>query len=86
MLSIEECRKTLEKYGEYHTDEEIKQIRELLYLFVNSYIEDLENQNHEKCHHLHPSINRRTSREGIQSPQPKGSSTSVLRIEKATGS
>lgn len=43
MLSIDKCRKILEQHGEKHTDQEIKQIRDVLYLFANYQINDLEN-------------------------------------------
>lgn len=43
MLSIEKCRKILQQHGEQHTDQEIKQIREALYLFAKYQIDDLEN-------------------------------------------
>jgi hypothetical protein len=35
MLSIEHCRKKLEKYGEKYTDEEIIAIREQLYILAD---------------------------------------------------
>lgn len=34
MLSIEECRKTLNKDGITYTDEEVKEIREFLYMLA----------------------------------------------------
>ena len=35
MLSIKECKRTLEKYGEKYTDQQVKEIRDLLYTFAN---------------------------------------------------
>jgi len=48
MFSIEHCRKKLEKYGKKYTDEQVKDIRELLYFFakldgMNYEAEKLEN-------------------------------------------
>jgi len=38
MLSIEHCRKLLEKYGKKYTDQQIQEIREKLYLFADIQI------------------------------------------------
>ena len=43
MISIERCREILGKYGKELTNEEIKQIRETLYLFAGIQI-DAEEQ------------------------------------------
>ena len=43
MLSIERCREILKEYGKELTNEEIKQIRETLYLFAGIQI-DAEEQ------------------------------------------
>ena len=43
MLSIERCREILKEYGKKLTNEEIKQIRETLYLFAGIQI-DAEEQ------------------------------------------
>ena len=43
MLSIERCREILKEYGKELTNEEIKQIRETLYLFAEIQI-DVEQQ------------------------------------------
>lgn len=37
MLSIEECKKTLNQDGIVYTDEEVKEIREFLYTLGNIY-------------------------------------------------
>lgn len=34
MLSIEKCKEILEKHGGNYTDEEVEQIREILYRFA----------------------------------------------------
>ncbi len=34
MLSIEHCKKRLEQYGRKYTDEQVKEIRDLLYFFA----------------------------------------------------
>ncbi|MCG8321183.1 MAG: hypothetical protein MI921_16890 [Cytophagales bacterium] len=48
MLSIEDCRKILEKHGEIHTDEEIREIRDILYLFAEHQIKDIEAGHYDK--------------------------------------
>lgn len=40
MLSIEHCRKRLEKYGKKYSDEQIKEIRDTLYKFAECQIND----------------------------------------------
>ena len=61
MLSIQECRKILEKHGEKHTDKEIEQIRDLLFRFAKYQIKDIENNQYEKCDSIHKGFNGRTS-------------------------
>ncbi len=60
MLSVEECRRIFEKHGEHHSEEEIAQIRRVLYQLARHQINDLENQENEECHTLHKSLHRRT--------------------------
>ncbi len=60
MLSVEDCRRIFEKHGEYHSEEEITQIRKMLYQLAKCQISDLENQKNEECHTLHKSLHRRT--------------------------
>lgn len=74
MLSIEECRKELEKHGEKHTDEEIREIRDTLYLFAKHQIRDIESAHNEKCNNLHTGLNGRTSGQGVQLAISKGNS------------
>jgi len=40
MLSIEHCRKRLEKYGKRYSDEQIREIRDTLYKFAECQIND----------------------------------------------
>jgi len=35
MISLERCKKLLEKNGNHYTDEQVKQLRQLLYKFGN---------------------------------------------------
>lgn len=60
MLSIEECKHTLEKYGYNYTDEEVKKIRDVLYQIAQLDYQNYKNGQYEKCYHLHQSINRRS--------------------------
>ena len=63
MLSIEQCKKILKNDLKNYTDEEVRQIRDLLYkvghldylLYQQKQAEDAER------HHLHQGINRRAS-------------------------
>ena len=40
MLPISECKKELQKEGEHYSDEEIKEIREILYRLAKIEIEN----------------------------------------------
>ena len=42
MLSISECKKELKKEGEHYTNEEIKEIREILYRLARIEIENFK--------------------------------------------
>lgn len=60
MLSIEKCKKILTKNGANYNDEQVKEIRELLYKlgridFMNYQSNKLKN---EKSNHLHKGVNR----------------------------
>lgn len=59
MLSIEECKRTLEKYGDSYTDEEVKKIRDVLYRIAQLDYQNYKKGKYEESHHLHQSINRR---------------------------
>jgi hypothetical protein len=60
MLSIEKCKQLLKQSGKTYTDDEIKQIRKLLYkiceldyhLFTQKKLKDAERN------HLHKGVNR----------------------------
>lgn len=59
MLSIEHCRKRLEKYGKKYSDEQIKEIRDTLYKFAECQINDNnarensgDNQEKKQTHNL----------------------------------
>lgn len=63
MLSIDKCKTILQKDGQKYTDEEVKQIRDLLYkigqldyqIFKTSNLTD-----NGKCNTVHKGIYRRT--------------------------
>ena len=64
MLSIEKCKTILQKDGQKYTDEEIKQIRDLLYKMGNlDYLmyHQLKNKSDGKCDSLHKGVHRRAS-------------------------
>jgi hypothetical protein len=61
MLSIEECKRTLEKYGDNYTEEEVKKIKEVLYQIAELDYQNFKTGKYEERHHLHESVNRRAS-------------------------
>ena len=62
MLSLEHCKKTLEKNGRQYTDEQVKNIREFLYFIAEIQYNNFKNgQNNEECDNLHKGIDRRPS-------------------------
>ncbi len=63
-VSVEQCKKMLNKNGDNYTDEEVEKIRDFLYILVHIEMEHIKNRiNHdeEKLHTLHPSEYRRAS-------------------------
>lgn len=71
MLTIEECRKILNKDGIEYTEEEIREIRDVLILFTELSIENLNRiQYDEKLRNLYKSINGRTGGQRIQPERP----------------
>jgi len=60
MLSIEQCKKILKENGTNYTDEEVKQIRQLMYKMANLDYQLFVTQKAKKdanSNHLHKSIN-----------------------------
>lgn len=60
MLNLEKCKKVLQQNGKNYTDEEVKQIRDLLYKMGNlDYLmfNHLKTIQDEKCNHIHKGIN-----------------------------
>lgn len=59
MLSIQECRKTLEKNGKKYTDEQIATIRDKLYLIADVQMNHSikKTNNFEERTIIHKSIN-----------------------------
>ena len=58
MLSIEECKRTLEKYGDNYTEEEVKKIREVLYRIARLDYQNFKTGKYEERYYLHKSLNR----------------------------
>ena len=73
MLSIEECKKTLNKDGIIYTDEEVKEIREFLYILADIdysiYQRKIEKE-HEKANEtkvVQLTTNQNTQTDGTES-------------------
>jgi hypothetical protein len=63
MLSIQECKKELNKNEERYTDAEVKEIREILYQLASIEFENYKGKIDEKeSNHLCKGIDRRTGR------------------------
>ncbi len=61
MLNLEVCKKILQKNGATYTDEQVKQIRQLLYKLGNldyQLFTDLKKLKDGNSNHLHQGINR----------------------------
>jgi uncharacterized protein YpuA (DUF1002 family) len=61
MLNLEKCKKILQQNGKHYTDEEVKQIRNLLYKIGNLDYQIFKNTNqlqHAKRNTVHKGINR----------------------------
>ncbi len=60
MLSLEVCKKILQKKGKKYSEEEIKRIRELLYQIghLDYYLFTQKQHDDGKCDHLHKGIDR----------------------------
>lgn len=57
MLSVEVCKKALNKNSKKFTDEQIKQIRDLLYALATIEYEASKKNNHEqKCDNIYESV------------------------------
>lgn len=54
MLNLEKCKKLLEQRGKHYTDEEVKNIRQLLYKVGNlDYFLNSQKQANANSNHLH---------------------------------
>jgi hypothetical protein len=63
-VSIEQCKKMLNRNGNNYTDEEVEKIRDFLYILVHiemEYIKTRINHEEEKLRTLYPSEYRRAS-------------------------
>ncbi|MBS1750537.1 MAG: hypothetical protein JST63_11575 [Bacteroidetes bacterium] len=61
MLSIELCKKILQKNGTTYTDDEVKKIRQTLYKLANldyQLFSELKTKKDANSNHLHKGINR----------------------------
>lgn len=61
MLNLEVCKKILQKNGATYTDEQVKQIRQLLYKLGNldyQLFTDLKKLKDGNSNHIHKGINR----------------------------
>ena len=60
MLNLEKCKKILQQGGKTYSDEEVKQIRQLLYKLGNldyKLFSTLKTKQDANSHHLHKGIN-----------------------------
>jgi hypothetical protein len=63
VITIEKCKKALEKNGNKYTEEETIAIRYFVYQLIEIYTNNNENsQRYEKRNNLHKSVNRRTGK------------------------
>ena len=60
MISIEKCKAELKHSNQKYTEEEIKQIRELLYQIATIEYENFKSEQHETSSNIHEGIDRRT--------------------------
>lgn len=60
-ISIQKCKRILNKLKISYSDEDIFQIREFLYLLAEIELTLKDEYEHEKCSDLHESIYNRTS-------------------------
>ncbi len=61
MLNLEKCKKLLQENGQTYTDEQVKQIRDLLYKIGNLDYHIYKNSNaiqHDKRNTLYKGVNR----------------------------
>ena len=59
VITIEKCKKTLEKNGNKYTEEETRAIRYFVYQLIEIYTNNNENsQRYGKRNNLHESVNR----------------------------
>lgn len=58
MISIEKCKDVLKHSTQKYTEEEIKNIRELLYKFAKIENDNFKTEQHESSSDVHKSINR----------------------------
>ena len=57
MLSLDNCKKILNRSGKQYSEEEVKRIRDLLYKLARLEFNIYKKKENEKRNHLHKSIN-----------------------------
>ena len=63
MITIEKCKKVLEKNGNKYSKEDVEAIRHFVYQLIEIHKNNNENSaRYEKCDNLHESINGRTGK------------------------
>ena len=71
MLSIEECKKTLNKDGIVYTDEEVKEIREFLYILAEIdykiFQRRMEKERENETNVVQLNTNQNTQTDGTES-------------------
>ncbi len=58
MLSLADCREILNEGSNKYTDNEVKELRDLLYQLANIECKQIQLLKNEKSNNLHKSINR----------------------------
>ncbi len=58
MISIEQCRKKLEKYGKKYSDEQILEIRDQLYLIAKHQLKDLKEGRYDELTNINSTFKK----------------------------
>lgn len=59
MISIEQCRKKLEKYGKKYSDEQILEIRDTLYQIAKHQLKDLKEGRYDEISKTNSTFNQK---------------------------
>lgn len=60
MISIEQCRKKLERYGKTYTDKQILEIRDKLYQIAKHQLKDLKEGRYDELTNINSTFNQKT--------------------------